>query len=418
MPQHVYFVIDMKSFFASVECAERGLDPMTTKLVVADIERTEKTICLAVSPEMKKLGVKNRCRLFEIPRNIDFIIAKPQMQKYIDYAGEIYSIYLNYLSKDDIHVYSIDECFLDVTSYLKIHKVRAKAFALQLMDEIWQKLKIPSTCGIGTNLYLAKIALDITAKSSVDRIGWLDEEKYLKTLSNHTPITDFWRVSVGTAKRLLKYGITDMEGIRNFDEDTLYKEFGIDAELLIDHAYGIEPCTMKDIKNYKSKSKSISQGQILKEGYKKDDFILVLKEMIQFGTYRLKENHLVTDLIAIYIRYDDMTYSHYSIRIPYRTNLYKYMIDFIIKETNEKVSDKKLIKGINYAFMNVLSDEYESYDLFVNQNEVDKEKKLYDSILKIQTKYGKNALLKGIDFDEKATQRERNKMIGGHRSGN
>ena len=175
---------------------------------------------------------------------------------------------------------------------------------------------------------------------------------------------------------------------------------------------------MKDIKNYKSKSKSISQGQILKEGYKKDDFILVLKEMIQFGTYRLKENHLVTDLIAIYIRYDDMTYSHYSIRIPYRTNLYKYMIDFIIKETNEKVSDKKLIKGINYAFMNVLSDEYESYDLFVNQNEVDKEKKLYDSILKIQTKYGKNALLKGIDFDEKATQRERNKMIGGHRSGN
>ena len=197
--QRVYFVIDMKSFFASVECAERHLDAMTTKLVVADESRTDKTICLAVSPAMKKLGVKNRCRLFEIPKDIDFIIAPPRMQKYIQYAAEIYGIYLEYISKDDIHVYSIDECIIDVTDYLSLYKMRAKTFAQMLMDRIGSKLGIPSTVGIGSNMYLAKIALDITAKSAADRIGWLDEEKFKKTLWNHRPITDFWGISKGIA---------------------------------------------------------------------------------------------------------------------------------------------------------------------------------------------------------------------------
>ena len=211
--QRVYFVIDMKSFFASVECAERGLDPMTTKLVVADESRTDKTICLAVSPGLRALGVKNRCRLFEIPKNIDYIIAPPRMKKYIEYSANIYGLYLKYVSKDDIHVYSIDECFLDVTDYLKIYKIKAKEFAQKLMNEINDNFHIPSSAGIGTNMYLAKIALDITAKHSPNRIGWLDEEKYIKTLWNHKPLSDFWQISTGTIERLAKYGIYNMEGI-------------------------------------------------------------------------------------------------------------------------------------------------------------------------------------------------------------
>ena len=249
----VYFVIDMKSFFASVECAERGLDAMTTKLVVADESRTEGTICLAVSPALKALGVKNRCRLFEVPKNIDFIIAPPRMKKYIDYSSKIYSIYLKYIDKRDIHQYSVDECFIDVTEYLRLYNARAKDFAKKLMQEIFQETHIPSSVGIGSNMYLAKIALDITAKHAPDRIGWLDEKKYIETLWHHRPITDFWQISTGTANRLAKFGITDMCGIAHFNEDLLYKEFGINAELLIDHAWGRETCLMEDIKKYKAK---------------------------------------------------------------------------------------------------------------------------------------------------------------------
>ena len=211
--ERCYFVIDMKSFFASVECSLRGLDPMTTDLVVADAERSETTICLAVTPSMKAKGVKNRCRLYEIPKDMEYKIAPPQMDMYIKFASEIYAIYLKYIDKSDIHCYSIDECFLDVTDYLKIYNLRAKYFAKKLMQEIWDTLKIPSTTGIGTNLFLAKIALDITAKHSPDRIGWLTEEKFLKELWHHKPLSDFWQISTGTINRLAKFGISDMYGI-------------------------------------------------------------------------------------------------------------------------------------------------------------------------------------------------------------
>ena len=295
--QRVYLVIDMKSFFASVECAERGLDAMTTKLVVADESRTDKTICLAVSPAMKALGVKNRCRLFEIPKGIDYIIAPPRMKKYIEYAAKIYGMYLKYISKTDIHVYSIDECILDVTDYLKIYKLKAKEFALKLMNEINERFGIPSSAGIGSNMYLAKIALDITAKHASDRIGWLTEEKYIKTLWNHKPLSDFWQISTGTIERLAKYGIYDMEGIAKSDEDILYKEFGINAELLIDHAWGKESCLMSDIKSYKTKSKSISSSQILPCNYEYQDAKIVLREMIQNGCYDLARQHYSTSLL-------------------------------------------------------------------------------------------------------------------------
>lgn len=306
--QRAYFCIDMKSFFASVECAERSLNPFETNLVVADETRGTGAICLAISPKMKALGVKNRCRIFEIPKNIKYITAKPRMKKYIEYCADIYDIYLQYISPDDIHVYSIDESFIDATDYLKIYNLSPKEFATKLVNEIALKTHIPATVGIGANLYLAKIALDITAKKVPDYMGMLDEESFRKTLWNHTPITDFWQIASGTARRLLKHGIYDMEGIAKADEKLLYKLFGINAELLIDHAWGRESCTMKDIKAYKSKSKSVSNYQILFEDYSYEKAEIVLKEMILNGSQELKRRKLVTNNVGIYIGYSKDLY--------------------------------------------------------------------------------------------------------------
>lgn len=416
--QRVYLVIDMKSFFASVECAERGLDAMTTKLVVADESRTDKTICLAVSPAMKALGVKNRCRLFEIPKGIDYIIAPPRMKKYIEYAAKIYGMYLKYISKTDIHVYSIDECILDVTDYLKIYNLKAKEFALKLMNEINERFGIPSSAGIGSNMYLAKIALDITAKHASDRIGWLTEEKYIKTLWNHKPLSDFWQISTGTIERLAKYGIYDMEGIAKSDEDILYKEFGINAELLIDHAWGKESCLMSDIKSYKTKSKSISSSQILPCNYEYQDAKIVLREMIQNGCYDLARQHYSTSLLHLNIGYgDDRTFIKGTSRMNVTTNLYTIIEDYAVKLFDKIIDKSRPIRRIGYDFSELVSEEMEQYDFFTDLEKVGKEKKLISSVLDIQDKFGKNAILKGIDFNEKATQRERNNSIGGHRSG-
>lgn len=416
--QRVYFVIDMKSFYASCECSLRGLDPYSANLVVADSERTEKTICLAVSINMKKLGVKNRCRLFQIPKNIDFICAKPRMQKYIDMSAEIYGIYLNYIDKKDIHVYSIDECFIDVTDYLKLYNIKAKSFAKKLMNEIYEKLHIPSSCGIGTNLYLAKIALDISAKNSPDRIGWLTEEKYIKELSNHKPITDFWRISSGTARRLAKYCVYDMEGIRKLDEKILEQEFGIDAELLIDHANGIETCLMEDIKNYKSSSKSISESQILPCGYSYNDALIVLKEMVRQACLRLYKNKYVTNALSIGIYYDDISKGGeaYSTTMSITTSLYSLIIKYV-DELFLKIKYRNIkIRRLGFS-MPALDLKYEHYDLFCNLDEIEKEKRLMESMINIKDKYGKNSVLEALDYLKNSTQRERNLMIGGHASG-
>lgn len=415
--QRVYFVIDMKSFFASVECAERGLDAMTTDLVVADEERTDKTICLAVSPSLKAKGIRNRCRLYEVPKDMHFIIAKPRMKKYIEYAGEIYAIYLKYIDKSDIHVYSIDECIIDVTDYLKLYKMRAKDFAKKLMSEIWDTLGIPSTTGIGTNMYLAKIALDITAKHSKDRIGWLTEDKFIQTLWHHRPITDFWGISSGTRDRLAKFGIHDMSGITRTSESVLYDEFGVNAELLIDHAYGRESCLMSDIKNYKSKSKSISNSQILPCNYSYNDGKVVMKEMIQEGCYRLSNEHYSTNLLHIYLSFGDefKVGAKGTIRMNEITNLYsiigKYADDLYDKIYTDK---NKKVRKIGYDFGDLVSENAEQYDFFTDINKVEKEKKLVFSVLGLKEKYGKNAVLKGLDLKENATQKERNQMVGGH----
>ena len=267
MKQRHYICIDLKSFYASVECVERGLDPMTTKLVVADPDRSVNTICLAVSPTMKRLGVRNRCRLGDVPKDMDYIIAKPRMQKYIDYSARIYGIYLSYIAKEDIHVYSIDEAFMDVTDYLELYRMSPRELGHTIMNTILEQTGIRATCGVGTNLYLTKIALDITAKHSPDFIGELDEDSYRATLWDHLPLTDFWRVGHGTADRLAKYAIYTMRDIAHTDEDFLYRLFGIDAELLIDHAWGREPVTIADIHNYHSRTKCLSSGQVLMSDY-------------------------------------------------------------------------------------------------------------------------------------------------------
>ncbi len=415
--ERVYFVIDMKSFFASVECAERGLDAMTTDLVVADEERTDRTICLAVSPSLKAKGVKNRCRLYEIPKHFEYIIAKPRMKKYIEYAGEIYAIYLKYIDKSDIHVYSIDECILDVTDYLKLYKLKAKDFAKKLMDEIWESLGIPSSAGIGTNMYLAKIALDITAKHSADKIGWLTEEKFKKTLWHHRPITDFWGISTGTKERLAKFGIYDMAGIAAASEDLLYDEFGVNAEILIDHSKGIEPCLMSDIKNYKSKSRSMSNSQILPCNYSYEDGRVVLEEMIQEGCYRLAKGHYATNLLHIYLSYGDeyKIGAKGTIRMSETTNVFsiigKYALDLYDKIYKDKT---RPVRKIAFDFSELINEQSEQYDFFTDIKQVEKEKNLVFSVISIKEKFGKNAVLKALDLKKNATQKERNNMVGGH----
>lgn len=414
--QKIYFVIDMKTFFASVECAERNLNPFETNLVVADESRSKGTVCLAITPKMKALGIRNRCRLYEIPQNIDYIIAKPRMKKYIEYAAKIYEIYLQYIDKNDIHIYSIDECFIDATSYIKFYKTTAKAFAQKLMNEIKDKLKIPSTCGIGTNMFLAKIALDLTAKKTKDGIGFLDEAKFRKELWNHRPITDFWQISTGIAKRLERYGIYDMKGITEIQEDYLYKEFGINAELLIDHAFGKETCEISDIKKYKSKSKSIGSSQILPCNYSYSDSIIILKEMLQNGVYDLVKNGYVAQGLHLSINYGDskQNETHGTIRLGSLTNLYSIIEEKALSLFKKIVNRDLPIRKIGYTFLNLLPEENEAYDLLTDLNKVNKEKKLTKSVIGIQNKFGKNSLLKGIDLEEKATQMERNKMIGGH----
>lgn len=417
----VYFVIDMKCFFASVECAERGLDPFKTNLVVADESRGKGGVCLAISPKMKSLGVKNRCRLYEIPPKIEYIIAKPQMKKYIEYAANIYEIYLNYIDKNDIHVYSIDECIIDVTDYLKLYKIKAKDFANKLMTEIREKTHIPSTTGIGTNMYLAKIALDITAKHSFDRIGWLTEQKYIETLWDHKPITDFWQISHGIANRLEKIGITTMRGIANCNEDILYDVFGINAELLIDHSYGKEPCTIKDIKNYKSKSKSLGTSQILPRNYDFSESKIVLLEMLQNECYELMKYNYSTELVVLHIGFDHTTsrsdLTRISVRLGKRTSIFSEMYEKVLSAYEKNIDKSKLIRRISVEFCNVYEDKVEQFDMFTDQEKVKKEKQLTKSIISIHEKFGKNALLKGIDLSQSATQKERNKLIGGHNSG-
>ena len=417
--QKIYMCIDLKTFYASVECVERGLDPFNTNLVVADSTRGKGTICLAISPKMKMLGVKNRCRIFEIPPTIKYITAMPRMKKYIEYSANIYAIYLKYFSKDDIHVYSIDEAFMDATSYLSFYKLTPIELAKKIINDIYKTYGITATAGIGTNMYLAKIALDITAKHNSNNIGYLDEEKYKKELWHHKPLTDFWQIGRGIDKRLNKMRIFDMYDIAHTEPKRLYKEFGVNAEFLIDHSWGKESCTIADIKAYKPKSNSISNSQILFEDYSYIKARLVLKEMVELGSLRLVENNLVTNTVQLYIGYskDIIKATGGTMRIENHTNVYSELLTAFLKIYDRTTNRNFPIRRIGINFANVIESGDIQLNLFVDQEKINRERKLELTISNIKNKMGKNTIIRGMDLQEGATTILRNKLIGGHNSG-
>ena len=414
--QKVYMCIDLKTFYASVECVERGLDPFKTNLVVADPSRGNGTICLAVTPKMKMLGVRNRCRIFEIPKNIKYIVAMPRMKKYIEYAANIYEIYLKYFSKDDIHVYSIDEAFIDATNYLNLYKMTPIELTKTIIKEIYKTYGITAAAGIGTNMYLAKIALDITAKHSPSNIGYLDEDKYKKELWHHKPLSDFWQIGKGIERRLNKMRIYDMYDIANTEQRKLYKEFGINAEYLIDHSWGKETCTIADIKAYTPKMNSISNSQILFEDYSFEKARLILKEMVELGSLRLIESNLVTDIVDLYIGYSKniIKATGGSKRLSNCTNIYSELLKEFLSIYDRTTSRNTPIRRIGINFGNVVETENIQLNLFTDQEKADRERKLELTLCEIKNKMGKNKIIRGMDLEEGATTILRNKLIGGH----
>lgn len=507
MSEKTYIAIDLKSFYASVECIERGLDPLTTNLVVADASRTEKTICLAVSPSLKKYGIPGRPRLFEVVQRvrevnierkakapgrqfagasfdaeelehspeleISYIAAVPRMAYYMEYSTRIYNIYLRYIAPEDMHVYSIDEVFIDATTYLKTYKMSARELALKMIKDVQKETGVTATAGIGTNMYLCKAAMDIVAKKIPPdkdgvRIAKLDEISYRKLLWNHAPLTDFWRVGRGYAKKLAENGLFTMGDIARcslgkpneyYNEELLYKLFGINAELLIDHAWGWEPTTIAQIKAYKPQKNSIGSGQVLHCAYTAEKAKLIVKEMTDLLVLDLVSKELVTDQLVLTIGYDIDNLTDPAIRSKYRgevtTDRYGRMTPKhahgtanlseptsstkVIMQAVEELFDRivnpdLLVRRVNIAAERVISENdvvekssFEQLDLFTDyealekekkleQKEREKEKRLQHAVLDIQKKFGKNAVLKGMNFEEGATTRERNGQIGGHKA--
>ncbi len=416
MSERMYLCIDLKSFFASVECADRGLDPFKDRLVVADASRGRGAICLAVTPALRELGIKSRCRLFEIPENIEYTAVLPRMKRYMEVSAEIYSVYLRYVSEEDIHVYSIDECFIDVTDYLKLYGKTAAEMAKMLMQAVMKQTKICATAGVGTNMFLAKVALDVTAKHSPDFIGILDEESFRKTMWEHTPVTDIWGIGRATARRLERMGAYCLYDITRIDEKRLYKEFGINAQYLIDHAYGREPCTIADIRSYTAKSSSISHGQILFEDYSYENALIVMKEMTDKLVLELVEKNKVTDQVSLGIRYSDDSEppTGASRKLVSYTDSYRKICEQLCRCFEETTRRDTPIRAINIGFGNLADEVNAVTDLFTDPVAEERERRMQEAVLAIKNKYGKNALLRGMSFQEKATAQQRNKLIGGH----
>ena len=495
MEKRQYIAIDLKSFYASVECVERGLDPLTTNLVVADSSRTEKTICLAVSPSLKSYGIPGRARLFEVIQKvkeanyfrkrkapgykfedkssdftelsknpsleIDFIIAPPQMSRYMKISTEIYQIYLRYIAPEDIHIYSVDEVFIDVTNYLQTYQMTSHELAVKLIREVLKETGVTATAGIGTNLYLCKIAMDIVAKhipADKDgvRIAELDEMSYRQKLWSHKPLTDFWRVGKGYSTKLEEYGMHTMGDIARqslYDEELLYKLFGINSELLIDHAWGWEPCTIADIKAYKPENHSVSLGQVLQCPYDYEKAKLIVKEMTELLVLDLVDKCLVTDQMVLTVGYDientkngyykgEITSDRYGRKIPKQAhgseNIGRYtsstkLITAAVVRLFERIVDSNLLVRRMYVVANHTVDEStvkepsEQLDLFMDfetiekqkaqeDDELQKEKSLQKAVISLQKKFGKNSVLKGMNLKEGATTIQRNGQIGGHKA--
>lgn len=417
-----YICIDLKSFYASVECVERGLDPMNTNLVVADPERSDKTICLAITPAMKKLGIHNRCRIFEIPKNVEYIVAPPRMKRYIEYSADIYGIYLEFFCKDDIFIYSVDEVFIDAAPYLKKYKMTVKQLAVTVCDEVFRRTGIRATCGIGTNLYLAKIALDITAKHSPDFIGVLDEKSYCEALWDHRPLTDFWRIGQGTANRLASKGIFTMGQIARANEDMLYKMFGVDAELLIDHSRGIEPVTMADIKKYTPKTSCISSGQVLMRDYEFYEGKLIVREMADLMCLEMVEKGVITGSITMTVGYSNalkLPSSRGTTRLSVETSVDSIVIPAVAELYERIVRKDAPIRRVTITCNNLISDDgvYQT-DLFSSRPDaLLKNHQVQKAVVDIKKRFGKNSVLKGMNFQEAGTSLQRNAQIGGHKSG-
>ena len=499
-----YIAIDLKSFYASVECVERKLDPLSTNLVVADLSRTEKTICLAVTPSLKAYGISGRARLFEVVRDvralnrkrilhapgrrftgsssdknalaadpsleISYEVAKPRMALYMDYSSRIYQIYLKYIAPEDIHVYSVDEVFMDVTDYLDTYGLSAHELAMKMIRDVLANTGITATAGIGTNLYLAKIAMDIVAKKMPAdkdgvRIAELDEMRYRRELWEHTPITDFWRVGRGYRKRLESAGLYTMGDIARcslgkpgeyHNPELLFDLFGINAELLIDHAWGVEPCTIRDIKSFVPENNSLSSGQVLQEPYPYEKAKLVVREMTESLVLDLVRKGLLTDQMVLTVGYDIQNITgggktgfeietdrygrtvpknaHGSINLKRKTSSTKLIVDAVMTLFDRIVDERLLVRRM-YVVANHITEgvekieqpKYEQLDLFTDYEARDaavrkeeaalaKEKKMQKAILDLQEKFGKNAVLKGMNLQEGATAKERNAMIGGHKA--
>lgn len=451
-----YIAIDLKSFYASVECRERGLNPLTTNLVVADASRTSKTICLAVTPSLKAYGLSGRSRLFEVEakarevklrtgKELEYITAVPRMGLYIKYSSRIYKIYLKFFSAEDIHVYSIDEVFIDATSYLKLYKTNAYDLTKRVIKEVLNQTGITATAGIAPNLYLCKIAMDIVAKHSPAdeygvRIAQIDERIYRQQLWGHTPITDFWRVGAGTANRLAKHGLFTMGDIARQsleDEQMLYDLFGVDAEILIDHAWGYEPVTMQNIKAYKSQQKGISSGQVLQHPYEYEKGKIIVREMAELLALDLFQKKLLTSSVALWICYDregleESGYDGDMVRDPWgrempkpvhggmylgaETNSSALIVDALVKIYEKIVDPKLMVRRVTISAGEVIPVEQKQPMLFEDVAVNEKENKLQEVRLNIISKFGKNAILKGMNLEEGAMTRERNAQIGGHKA--
>ena len=501
MNNKTYIAIDLKSFYASVEAMERGMDPMTTNLLVADLSRTEKTICLAVSPSLKAYGISGRARMFEAIQqvknanaerlrkapgrkfsgssfddnelkanpnlSIDYVVAVPRMALYIEYSTRIYDVYLKYVAPEDIHVYSIDEVFIDATAYLKTLNMSAHDFTRMLIKDVLATTGVTATAGIGTNLYLCKVAMDITAKhipADKDgvRIAELDEMSYRRLLWDHKPLTDFWRVGKGISKKLEQnymFTMGDVARCSIYNEDLLYKLFGINAELLIDHAWGWEPCTIADIKAYKPSTNCLSSGQVLHCPYDFNKAKIILKEMLEALSLDLVEKKLVTDQIVLTVGYDienltdvkrreayngEIKTDYYGRQIPKhargtanigrKTASTRLITDAVLKAYDENVDKKLLIRRLNITANRVVPEEtlsqtpapyqfslFEDYEETEKQKakedaELEKERKIQETLIGIKNKFGKNAILKGLNLQEGATAKDRNEQIGGHKA--
>lgn len=415
----VYMCLDLKSFYASVECADLGVDPFTTPLVVADASRGLGAITLAISPALKQLGVKNRCRLFEIPSTIEYMVVKPRMRRYMEVSASIYGVLLDYVAPEDIHVYSIDEYFIDVTPYSRLYKKTWRELALLFKQKVLEQTHIHATVGLGTNLFLAKVALDVLAKHAPQGIGVLNEDLFKEKLWHHQPITDIWQIGKGIAGRLHKYGVVDLHGITTVPEDRWYKEFGVNAELLIDHAWGRETCTMKEIHAYRPAKHSLSRGQILLRNYSYEECFVPLREMVESLVLELIAEKALTKYISLGVRYADRTVK--GTGGSRRLSKYTCSLDVLSQTVLELYKDTahphQAIRQLSVGFDDLVNREAVPWEEDLFSASQDREEKAYQverTVLTIKEKFGANSILRASSLQEEGTMQFRNTLVGGH----